>query len=494
LGLAGLLLLVTVGGLSVVLRHHVPLDGDPLISLLGGVALRDALSEPTGEAFAKWIQQTGYRPPLPSLLAQPLMFLLSDQTLAVRLTEHLLFLLCIWLVYSIGVKLSGRPAGLLAALLFAAHPTIQGLSRLGNADPVIWFSLLLLLRVLVTLDLRSTRQAAALGLAAGLCLATRLLCLVFLVGPVLWLLAFKVRTWRSGANLLLAGALSLAPAGWWYALQQDWVLQNMAMSSQTQQQAGPLNTMMFYLRYGWAFVLAGVAPAAWLAWRRRALEPRLLWLVLAWLVPAGAQLVLLWDMGDRYPMPAIPVCSLLVAVTLVHLTRAWRRRVAAWGALAALGVAPLVFYYSPGELWPHGAEGLMVPDDRAHDGLFRATASVPAGEFVVNINDSDLLFYARGIVLNRNPPPVRLVQLEDLESQDPGTRTPRYVLRTIRRCELVPNRYCEPPRRPNRWWAEVGRRLPGRSVALTRDPNGVEFQLWRLARRLDLTRPTSTPF
>lgn len=488
--LAALLLLSLAGGLNVVLRHQVPLDGDALTGLVSGVALRDALSEPTREAFGHWLFLTNYRPPLPSVLAQPLMFILEDQTLAIRLTEQALFLLCIWLVYRIGVRLSGRPAGFLAALLFAVYPTVVGLSRLGNADPVAWFVLLLFLRVLITLDLNSTWQAVALGLAAGLCLATRLLCLVFLIGPVIWLLAVKVRSWRSALNLLLAGACSLALAGWWYAMQYDAILQNVIMSSRTQQHSGPLSAMRFYLEFGWAFVLAGAVPAGLLAWRGRALEPHLLWLMLAWLVPPAAQLIFFWDVGDHYPMPAIPVCALLLAVTLVHLMRSWSRgrRVAAWCAIAALGVAPLGFYHSPWDVWPRGAEGLMEADDRAHDGLFRASAPVAPGEAVVVINDTDLWHYPQGIVINRDPPPLRMVTLDDLKAHERGVTPARYVLYAVRRCELVKDRFCEPPRRPNRWWAVEAPGLRKRRVALTRDPNGVEFQLWRMAAPLGQDR------
>ena len=485
--MAALLVLAAAGGLTVILRHEVPLDGDALTTLVAGVALRDTLREPTAEAFSQWLVLTNYSPPLPSVLAQPLMFLMSDQTLAIRLTEQLMFLLCIWLVYRIGIRLSGRPAGLLAALLFAAYPTIQGLGRVGNADPVIWFSLLLFLRILISLDLRSSWQAATLGLAAGLCLATRLLCLVFMIGPVLWLLAFKVRTWRCALNLLLAGAVSLAPAGWWYALQYDSILHNVTMSSETQQHAGPYSALMFYLESGWAYVLAGAVPAAVLAWRRRALEPRVQWLLLAWLVPAAAQLLFFWDMNYHYPMAAIPVCALLVAVTLVHLSRVWsrNRRLVAWSALAALGVAPLGFYYSPFDVWPRGVEGLMTPDDRAHDGLFRAVATVQPGVPVVSINDTDIWRYPEGIVLNINPPVVTLVSLDQLKAHDRVTASARYVLRTIRRCELVKSGICAaPPRQPSRWWAEEASSLRKQRVALTRDPNGVEFQLWKLARPL----------
>ena len=480
---AALSLLSFISGLYVVLLHQVPIDGDPVTTLLSGVALREALVAPSAEAFGRWLELTGYRPPLPTLLHLPLLFTLTDQALAMKVTELAVFAVCVWLVYRVGIQLSGRPAGAVAALLFAAYPTIQGISRLGNADPVIWLTLLLLLRVLVTLDLRSTRQAVVLGLAAGLCLATRLLCLVYLVGPVVWLLVFHVRSRRAAVNLLVAGACCLVPAGWWYAVQADVIQGAAAMSSETQADAGIINNLEFYLRSGWFYLPLAVAPALALAIWRRALEPGRWWLVLAWLLPPVVQLLLVWDVNDHYPMPLVPVCMLLLAVTVHRLTAAWRarRRIAAWAALLVAGLLPIGTYYSDLDFWPQHAEGIMEPDVRAHDGIFRVLAQAPAGAPVLSINDTDLWRYPQSLVLGRNPPPARLVDLMDLTAHHREVHGVRYVLHTVRRCELVArHRRCEPPRVLNSWWQAQGATLYKERLAVAVDPNGVEFRLWKM--------------
>ena len=485
--MALMLVLVASTGVYISASHQAPLEGDALTGLAASVALREAISEPTALALERWITLTNYSPPLPTMIYQPLMHLMSDQTLAIRLTELLFFVLGIWLVYRLGIRLSGHATGFLAALLFAANPTIQGVSRSANSDALIWFSLLLLLRVLVSLDLRSWRHAVALGSAAGLCLATRLLCLVFLIGPLLWLLGFKVRSLRSVLNLLVAAALALGLAGWWYYLRFDAIVNNWRMSSETQPDASPLNAVLFYADHGWGIVLAVTLPAVGLVLWRRLLEPGLRWLLLAWLVPPAALLVLLFDVGDHYPLPAVPVCALLAAVSLDHLTRQWRRprQIAARGVVAALGLAPLLLCYSQLSVWPVAVQVLMSPDRRAHDGFQRAVAMVPPREPIANINDTGMWFYIRGLVLNRYPPTVRLVGVDGHEARDGDSGSVRYVLHSVRRCELLSDGHCQAPHSPNRWWSQEARRLPKKRLLVTRDPNAVEYHIYRLDQHVN---------
>ena len=499
LALLLLMLLLTVFGLKVILADQAPVRDDPLTNLVAATALSEAVRQPSVESWRRWVGLTDFRPPLPSVLYQPLMLCMSDQMRAIRITDHLLFLICILLVYRLGIRLSGPAAGLLAALLFACYPEIQGWSRTGNADPVIWLTTLLFLRVLVTLNLRSPWQATLLGLAAGLCTATRLLSLVFLVGPVIWLLALRVRDRRSLLNLLVSGAWSLAVAGWWYAMQMHAVLDNVAMSSGTQQQVAP-SSPLTYIEFGWGLVLAGTLPAMLLAWRRRVLPRQLWWLWLASLAIPAVQFIFFWDVWDRYPLALIPLCALAVAAALDHLCDGWNRwlRRAAWGAVATLGVLPMLLFYTPYVhlshiLWLPKGEAMMRADDRPHGGLVRAVASVPAGEPVININDTGVRHYPRGMVLNLNPPPVKLVDLVDGENPYSIKRPTRarYVLRTRMRCDLIedPESECQIPTELHDWWRKVAPGLAKRRVALTRDPNGVEFQLWKLQQPYQMEYP-----
>ena len=348
--------------------------------------------------------------------------------------------------------------------------------------------------MLLTLDLRSPWQASALGLAAGLCTATRLLSLVFLMGPVLWLLAFKVRDRRSLLNLLVSGVWSLGVAGWWYVMQFDSVMDNVAMSSGTQARVAP-TTPVTYLEFGWGLVLAGLLPSLVLLWRRRVVPPRVLLLLLAALAVPAVQFIFFWDVWDRYPLALIPVCALVVAMALEHTTARWNiwLRRALWGSVAALGIIPLVLFFTPyvylsHKLWLPKGEAMMRADSRPHDGLWRATAGVPSGAPVININDTGTRHYPRGIVLNRRPSPLNLVDPWDLDNPFAITRPTRsrHVLRTVMRCDLLNDPECVTPKETNDWWLKVAAGLAKERVALTRDPNGVEFQLWRLKEPFEM--------
>ena len=55
-------------------------------------------------------------------------------------------------------------------------------------------------------------------------------------------------------------------------------------------------------------------------------------------------------MGDHYPLPAVPVCALLAALSLEHLISTWRRprRLAARTAAVAHASARPTTYYGEG--------------------------------------------------------------------------------------------------------------------------------------------------
>jgi len=490
LGLVLLLLVVGATSTYVVLADNRPLIHDPLSNVMPAALLRDAVLSGSSAAWRLWLDSTWYRPPLPSVLSLPAVLMMEDTVAAVRLTEVGVFLLLLLLLYDLGARLASRRAGLLAALLCAALPLMQGWCRAGNADPVIWIALLLLFRVLLVVDLRSPWKAAALGLSVGLCLATRLLALAFLVGPALWLLAVRVRTWRAAVGLWASGVWAVAVIGWWYVAQFDAVYDNYFMS--TADAYLQERTLARYLETGSGWVVAGALLAWVLAWRRRILDRDRLILFGAWVMIPWLQFLFVWHIWERYPLAVVPQCALLVAVVLDHITRDSRpliRRLA-WGAVAVAGVLPLSLYYTLG-LYSLSS-GLMWPDTRAYDGLTRALSAAPAGQQAVVVHEFMERNYAWGILYQTTPrPPYTLVTRHDPNPPlAPGNLfimgkadTARYLLRIAPACRRMGGLLCE-YRLPDGWWRAARARLSTRSLALTRDPDGVEYELFDLGRRM----------
>ncbi len=489
--LAGLLLAALGGSATVVLRDERPLRFDPITNLLSAVALRQALEHRDRQAWDHWLAVTDFRPPLPGVLYQPALLLLEDQVLAIRLTDLLLFGACLLLIYRLGLRLAGPGAGLLAAALFAAFPGVVGWSRMGNADPAIWLSLLVLFRVLLDLDLRSPRAAAALGLAVGLCLGTRLLCLVFLVGPALWVLALRVRSRRSLLGLLLAAACAAGVAGFWFVRNLRYVVDNVQMS--TQGSAGPASEELHpinYLRYGFDWVLVGLAACAVAlavaAVRRRKLLPGdTLLLFGLWIFAPAVQLATMWDHWERYPLAALPQCALLGAVLLQRLTSrgGWPARLRAplWAGALAAGAVPLALPLAG----RRPDTGRLRADPARYEASARALAPVPDGEPVLIFHEINLHDYGRGIVYRHRAPRVPLVAEPDAEvmyHMGPQDEV-RFFLRVTARCQGEDDPACE-LREPYPWMEERRGQVARLRVNREADPDGVTFELYRFPRPL----------
>jgi hypothetical protein len=474
--LLALILAVAIPSVVIVCRDHRPLIHDPLTNLLSAVALKHALAVRTAQAWIRAVACTGFRPPLPAIIYQPALHLFRRPVVAIRLTDLLLLLIALWLIFDLGQRLASPPAGLLAAVLFAAFPLTQGWSRMGNADPVIWLTLLLLVRLLLMLDPRSRRQSVAVGIVVGLCAASRLLTLAFLVGPLLWLVAIQVRDRRSIINLLVVCGCAIGTIGWWYVLQIGQVTMNVNMSlgrhlmADFEAGAHPVR----YLDMGYGWVVGGALVAGIIAWRRRLLERRQLCLLGAFVLAPVLQFAFFWDYWERYPIALVSVCALLVATVFDQVVRSWRGpwRTAAWAGIYLCGLAPLALFYATGGV---PSSGLMRPDPSPHNALVRALKPVPPEEPVLVLNTKTELHpldYARAILLDRGDPR-RLVEprIAGDRCAEVQTREVWYLLRITAGTR--------PLDRPGEGSAH---RLS--SVA---DPNGIRFEVFQSERGLSGT-------
>ncbi len=500
-----LLITVAAGQSALILLERQPLLFDPLTNLMPAVMLRQAIETGTAEAWRFWVAVTDFRPPLTSIIYQPLLLLLDDQVHAMRFTDLGIFLLVIWQISWLGRRLSGPAAGFVAAFLFAAYPLTLGWSIMGNADPQIWAVLLLLFRVLLWLDMRSPWQAVVLGLSVGLCTATRLLCLVFLVAPFLWVLATRLRSLRSLYGLLGAVMMGLCVSGWWYIMQFKAVLDNVTMSSESQEGFSEFDQIN-YLADGYWLVLVGTAAAGWVIWRRGLLTSHQRWLISGWVLLPALQLSLIWDYWARYPLSVLPQCALMTGIALDQLTRAWpqARRGAALAATLILGGLPLAAYHAgastllPGVELPgdRGANplinrrygsGLLIADIRPYDALHRVLSPLEPGTSLIVAAELDSPHYSRGILLSQRRPAYTLYGPPDPDMLfgKPENIQTHYLLTVQPDCgDEPPDHYFCVLHQPDGWLQEEGPRLTRRLVGEARDPNGGLFRLYQLTEPL----------
>jgi uncharacterized protein (TIGR03382 family) len=461
---------------------------------LPAVALKEALAQGGAEAWHRWLVLTDFRPPLPSVLYLPALQLLQSPLHALRITDLLAFLVTLWLIAAAGRRLGPPWVGVWAAALFAGFPLVMGWSRGANADPMIWLVLTLLFRVLLTVDLRSPWRASLLGLSVGLCLATRLLCWVYLVAPVIWLLGFRVRDRRSLVGVLGAGIWALAPAGWWYAAQARAVVDNVTMSSETQTSLPLADSVLghyFNSGPGWA-ALAALA-ALGLLWRRRALTTERAWLFGLWILVPGLQLLLIWDAWARYALPLLPQCALLLGLGLERSTRPLApapRRGARIAALA-LGLAPLALILAaPEQTWllrtMRETAGVLRPAREPHEALARALAGLPGEQPVLLINELNDPFYVHGLQLTHGPRAPLLMPPPDLHTPGslPPQQTVRYLLRVWPACGDDAGDPCE-LHKPHPWWPALRRGLKLVPLRQAENPGQILFTLYRLPRPLE---------
>ena len=490
--LAVLLCGVALSSLRVILADNQPLWVDPTTNLVPSVMLRDLVLAQGEVTWARWLSSTTERLWLSSLLHLPFLLSIPEPLQAVRVAELCLHLGVIWGTYALGCQLAGRGVGLLAAYLLAAVPLMLSWGRAGNADPVIWATLLALFWVLLRLDLRRPRHALQLGLAAGLAASSRLIAMVYLGCAALWVLAFAVRNRRAAINLVPAALLSIILPGWWVAAR--WGAVSEAARRSTNRLSDPvLQVAQVYLMHGVGYVvLAGLIALA-VAWRWGLLPGRLLSLFGFWLLLPVLQLLFMWDAWERYILPLMPMVALIVAVSALRLSERWpaARRRALVATLVLLGGLHLALVQA-GVDW---VSGLNLPDSRRYAALERVARSVPRVAPVLvmhSVFDDQFAF-----CLNLRQPPAARRSLYALPVKEgvwnlPAGARAEYVLR-VQLDEQEAQTWERPPIlgltsfNPAALHMEDPfpgfKRDSGRSFRLEtrhRDPNGVIFSLFRV--------------
>lgn len=477
-----LLACITASTVYFVANHHMPLYGDPVSNLIPSVYLRQALESGSLEELKLWVKISGNRPPLPSFIYLPAMFMMEDQLAAIRYTELAAFLLCLLLLFALGERHAGGAAGLLAAALFGLFPHTLGWSHMANADPFIWLGLLLLFALLLRLDLRRPGHAVALGCAVGFCAGVRLLCFPYLVGA-LAVTVFTTR-WRlrTLANLLLAGVCALAVSGWWFLLKSEIFLESTAMASGN----NPISMgkdIWVYLGNGMDVFIVGALLAGMAAWRGRLIPARYLLLFALWIVLPLLQFVFIWDSWSRYLLPLFPPCLLLTTVVLERVMVRWPAlmRAATRGLVLMIGVLPLLYFlnepYMPLEV------GHLVPSEGAFDGFSEVVADLPDGTPILGFGGCHDPMFMHGINLTRRHPRVKIFSLPGTRSLfelKPGVEV-SYLLRTD---DVTPGIVFDNPSMRERAsrWLDIEQRLPMVQVTSSKDEDHVLYVLYRFPR------------
>lgn len=295
-----------------------------------------------GAGWSRWLRSTGYRPPLSYLPHVALSHVAGESVAGLRLTTLAMYLLAVWLCHAIGARVAGREAGLLGATMAATLPMVFGWGRMDYADTSVALALLATVRLLLDAELARPRHALGLGVVVGLGMLTKVAFPIFLLGPLVWALALRLRTRRQLLGFGVAVASAALVATWWYIPQLEIVLINASMSrSQIARGGSWLETLYLYTvaTPGGLWVLCLALAGSIAAWRGRLLDRSWLALLsLATWMPL-ALLVALFDGWRRYALPVYPVAAVLAGVCLyATLTRLHRRL----GRLAAAALAVLL--------------------------------------------------------------------------------------------------------------------------------------------------------
>jgi len=251
----------------------------------------------------------GGRPPLYTLVVQPLYLLVgTSEDVATVATNSLFTVILVLSVYAIGRHLFDSRTGLLAAFLLAGYPALTVISRrylpYFAAVAMITVAAYLLLR---TEDFRNTRYAIGLGVVTGLGLLTSVWVSVGLLGFGVW---FGLRSLyracrprepkqqrmavlRPLCNITLALGIVLAVALPWYLHNGEWLL-NILRSTQVSKRYAPVEDLLSLRALLWYLLNMHQALSVFLV------PPFAIGVVAALMRPKGSSTALLWWFGGSY--------------------------------------------------------------------------------------------------------------------------------------------------------------------------------------------------
>jgi hypothetical protein len=439
--------------------------------------------------------RTGLKGPIAGILSVPALLLLDNPPASIRLTSVFAHLVLTLQMALLAARLWGNPrAGLWAALAGGAHPLVVGLFRLTHHDVLVAVAVAATLRTTLRLaqprprtvaatsprepiELDRFASAATLGLVLGLGILVKPSFATYAVFPVLWLAAYRLRTWRRLLHLAFAGAAMLA-ALIAFALLNDNMLVDMLGAAVSGTDHESTAKLAYYARLPGVAGLYLVATGAMAALLLRRAGP--LWIRVYLLQYLVMLFALVWlDRWSRFLLPILPLAAVLVGIGLAWLQETWREPARA-GLLASVMLLVLVGSHAMTQLASgpatHPRErgvGMMVPDRRAYDAYPRALAPLLAHDRELVLVFAQVLaadaFKVAFELWQHRGPRVQLITREQADRRLAAGRTISVMQVSCRE--------------GTRWiahqeWFDTHRRrsLLGHAV----DPDGLEFSAFRV--------------
>ena len=457
-------------------------------------------------AFWAWLENLGPKGPLPPMLAYPLLLLVGQAPLAMRLVTVLAHGALTVQTYDLGRQIWGRTsAGLWAALLLGTCPFIFGISRLSYHDFLIANAAVGAIQLMLRCRLDRWKPAFALGVVLGLGLLLKHSFSLYMAGPGIWFLLRRVRKPHHLGYLAVMAAPMAAIAAIWAVPNGRAVWEN--LSANTSLGDVPLTQELgFYLTLPGALPILVLAMLSALALGiTRRIGPWELGLLFTF-IP------MMWGFHQvtsaaRYMIPVIPLWAVLAGGGLAAVQGRLPARVGA--GLGVVGwVSMLVMVATlnlrgiepPPGVVREDYGGIISPARAEHDGFARAVRAMSShGPEVLLIFDSvmgycekighEVLWTWRGTPVL----PIRRPRVEEKLAAGEGVSVLYVRQFPDRPLSAPPAADMWPPVREgehdslsdySRWVSWLARRRDRQLVATARDPDGVVYEAYRVGDKV----------